>query len=413
MKKCFILTNLLVIWTLAAIQASPLISLGDHASIFFDGYYSAIWQSNVLYEDSDEQEDFISIITPGLELDVGGEQSNFDLNVGMHYDIYRYNELTDFDREYFRLKAISSYKTARWGLDGLVSFEEKQSTAGQENLVDAGGNTDNSDKLILFNDTNANLTGRYQYSPKFSFESGLLYFDRNYRNNVQLSDRESFTIPLDVFYKMTPKLDLSLGYQFVTDNIGESELTDQTDVLITDSYDRTSHFFNVGARGKLLPKLDGFFKIGYQYLNPENSARTLSGTPISSLQRDSQSILGLDVNFNYLISPKLTSNMQLNRSFDVGSEGQSVTNTSLNLSADYKVSGNFVVHPFFRFSLRDFEDGVGTGKDNIYNTGIRLAYILDQYLRFSAGYLYSNNDSNRQGQGYVNNSIDFSIAFRY
>ena len=90
LKKKFTSFNVLF-FVFSVVQASPLVSVGNYANIFFDGYYSAIWQSNVLYEEDNEEEDLLFIFSPGLEIDFGSGLSNLDLGLAMSYDIQRYN----------------------------------------------------------------------------------------------------------------------------------------------------------------------------------------------------------------------------------------------------------------------------------------------------------------------------------
>ena len=412
-KKYFILFNILVLWMFSTVHASPLISVGNYTNIFFNASFAGIWQSNILYEDENEEDDIFFVFTPGLEASFGSGSSNFDLNLAVDYDIQRYDELSEFDREYLSARAIGSYKTARWSLDGSASFLERYSTSGQERLTN--NNVDREDDLILIDDILASLNGTYKLSPKSSFEAGVRYLDREYTNNDQLADRETFKFPVDVFYELTPKVDLSFGYQFETSEVGRSvfPLDETTDLLIS-SHDMEVHFLNLGARGKLLPKLEGFFKVGYRAVDPEDSTTVTTSSPTTStVKRDSQSILGLDADFTYLVTPKLTSYLNLYRGFDVGSEGQTTQNSSVDINADYVISGNYIAGSFFRYTLREFEDGPSTGEDNVYDIGIRLSYVPDDYLRFNAGYTYSKNDSDRERQDYVNNIVSLSASFRY
>ena len=94
-------------------------------------------------------------------------------------------------------------------------------------------------------------------------------------NDDTLADRETYTVPVDIFYELTPKVDLSIGYQYTTSDVGSTENLvnfggGPTGYKIG-SYDSEGHFFNVGARGNLLPKLSGFFKVGYRTNDSDDS----------------------------------------------------------------------------------------------------------------------------------------------
>jgi hypothetical protein len=364
------------------VQAAPLVSIGDNVDIFFNGSSSVQWQSNVFYDEADEQDDIRFTVSPGFEVNVGRGQSNLDLRIITRYDIIRYDELSDLDNELFHIKAISSYRSSRWDVDGLVSLDENQSS-GRD------GNSNVKGQLTESETIRANLNGEYRLSPKFSVGSGVSYTDKQYLDRENLADRESFIIPVDIFYELTPKVDLSVGYKHTATEVGET--------LSKSSYDQERHFFNIGARGNLLPKLTGFFKVGY--------------TSVDSRNGDSRGTMGLDANFTYAATPKLTTTLALNRSFGVGGEGQQTTNTSANLSANYSINSNYSASANFAYRLREYEtSGL---EDNVYSTGVRLSYVPNRYWSFSTGYNYFENNSNRLGQGYEAHMVDLSASLRY
>ena len=66
---------------------------------------------------------------------------------------------------------------------------------------------------------------------------------------------------MDVFYELTPKVDLSVGYTY-TDTTVDAINPGTRGPLFVSSYDQASHFLNVGARGNLMPKLNRVFQGG-------------------------------------------------------------------------------------------------------------------------------------------------------
>jgi len=383
-----------------AADAAPLVSIGESVDVFFDGSSSVQWQSNVFRDDDDEQDDLIFTVSPGFEVKVGRGLSNLDLSIITRYDIIRYDDLSNLDNELFHIKAISSYKSSRWDVNGLVSFDESQSTTGD-------GNDNRRGRLTESDNTAARLNGEYRLSPKFSFGSGVNYSDREYTNDDGLADRETFTIPVDVFYELTPKVDLSVGYIYKTSDVGSTQNGD----TYVGSYDREGHFVNVGARGNLLPKLSGFFKVGYRYNDPDDSKIRIGGVPAGSTNRDSSGTLGLDADFTHLTTPKVTTRLSLHRGFGIGGEGQSTENTSANLSASYSINTNYSASANLGYTFRDYVDG--DREDDVYRTGVTFSYVPNQYWRFSAGYRYSENDSSRRGQSYEAHTVSLSASLRY
>ena len=98
-----VLTNL---FTSGLLQASPLISIGDNAEVYFDGSSTARWTSNVFLSDENEEEDFLYILSPGFEFNIGNDASNADFTVLTRYDIVRYHDLTDLDVELLHVNYV-------------------------------------------------------------------------------------------------------------------------------------------------------------------------------------------------------------------------------------------------------------------------------------------------------------------
>jgi hypothetical protein len=395
-----------------AVRAAPLVSIGDNVDVFFNGLSSVRWQSNVFYDEKDEQEDVTFTVSPGFEINVGRGLSDLDLSIITRYDIIRYDELSDLDNELFHIKAISSYRSSRWDVDGLVSYDEMQSS-GKD------GNTNRKGQLTESENIQANLNGEYRLSPKFSVGSGVHYSDKQYQDQEDLADRKSSKIPVDVFYELTPKVDLSVGYTYTTTDVSGTMLGDTVNGREMGSYDKEGHFFNVGARGELLPKLSGSFKVGYRTSDSDDSSTVNYSTVFpgptvttpSSTNRNSRGTMGLDASFTYSASPKLTTALRLHRGFDVGGEGQGTTKTSAKLSASYSINSNYAASANFGYTLREYE--TSDREDNVYNTGFRLSYVPNRYWRLSTGYNYNKNDSSLQQRGYEAHMVDLSATLRY
>ena len=387
------------------VQAAPLISIGDDIDIFFNGLSSVRWQSNVFYDEADEQDDVVFKVSPGFEMNVGRGLSDLDLNIITRYDIIRYDELSYLDDELFHIRAISSYRSSRWDVDGLVSYNEMQSSGKDESNNREGQSTESES-------IRANLNGEYRLFPKFSVGSGVNYSDKQYQDREELADRESFKVPVDVFYELTPKVDLSVGYTYTTTDVSGTMFGDTLNRREVGSYDKEDHFFNIGARGDLLPKLSGSFKVGYR--TSDSSIQTFAngnpGVPTST-NRDSRGTMGLDASFTYSNTPKLSTALKLHRGFDVGGEGQGTTKTSANLSASYTINSNYAASANSGYTLREYE--TSGREDNVYNMGFRLSYVPNRYWRLSTGYNYNKNDSNLQIQSYEAHMVDLSATLRY
>ncbi len=397
------------------VSAAPLVSIGDNADVFFNGSSSLRWTSNVFRDEFQEVDDLIWTLSPGFEVNVGRGVSNADLSIITRYDIVRYQDQDQLDTELFHIKAVGSYKSSRLDLNGSVSFDESKTSSGASNVTN---------DQIEYDTTGANLNAEYRVSPKFSFGAGVRYTDKEYQTfTARFADRETVSVPLDVFYELTPKVDLSLGYTYTTTDIESTDQLVSAGGLNIDNrniseYETSSHFFNIGARGNLLPKLTGFFKVGYRTRSSDDSTITLTefnygtgASTVSSTNRKDTGMLGLDADLTWAATPKLTARLGLSRDFGVGGEGQSTENSSVDLSGSYSINSFFAASANIGYTMRDYTNS--TRQDDQYNMGLRLSYSPNQHWRFGTGYTYSENDSNLANSSYENHSLDLTATLRY
>jgi hypothetical protein len=396
------------------VHAAPLVSIGDHADVFFNGSSSLRWASNIFRDKDDEVDDLMWTLSPGFEINLGRGISNADLSIITRYDIVRYEDNGDLDVELFHIRAQGSYRTSRLDLSGSVSFDEEKSNAGDIQFTN---------DLIESDNIGASLNSEYRFSPKFSFGAAVRYTDKNHIGQFddRLADRETITLPFDLFYELTPKVDLSMGYTYTTTDVEETLQPTAIPLvgLETEAYETESHFFNIGARGNLLPKLTGFFKVGYRMRDSDDSSRrnvflptgATFGGPLAPTSRDDTGMLGLDADLTWSATPKLTVRLGLSRDFGVGGEGQSTENSSIDLSGSYSINSYLAAIANIGYTLRDYTN---TGReDNQYDAGLRLSYTPNQHWRFSTGYNYSENDSDAADFSYVNHSIELTATLRY
>ncbi len=92
-------------------------------------------------------------------------------------------------------------------------------------------------------------------------------------------------------------------------------------------------------------------------------------------------------------------------------EGQDTTNTSVKVNASYSINPHYAASASAGYILREYEEL--NDDDNQYNLGLRFNYTPDQHWRFSTGYTYSENDSDRDDRSYEAHTIDLTATLRY
>ena len=385
---------------------SPLHTFNEWADLYFDGNASASWDSNIFRDEEDEESDLKYILSPGLELNLGRGLSAYDMTIRTSYDFIRYQENDHLDAENFHISTSGVYRGSRLDLSGRLGYDENQITSGEDNIQRA---------IIETEDVNGKIDGEYRLSPKFSFGAGAHYYDRDYitGGRDELADWNHLRFPFDLFYKYTPKVDLSAGYTYKT---GAVEDYYRGDTLI-EGYDTTSHFINVGARGSFFPKLSGFFKVGYRTHDSDDSFKIRNGERTRSNRGSgSDGQIGLDSGLTWNPTLKTTHNLILKRDFGVGGEGTVTEVSRLRLNSSYSLNPRWSASSILGYTLRDYQANGGANRnreDNLYLLGLSLNYTAPDYWRFSGGYRYQDNDSNRRGYSFVSHNFYLTAQFRY
>lgn len=384
-----VFTAVSLIASALAVDASPLVSYGEQLDVRFKGTSNLAWQSNLFSDADGETEDFLLTVSPGFDFNFGRGVSNADLSVETRVDVLRYDESHAWDTETFHINAFGDYSAARYDLKASLSFDETQSSLRDHDPAVKG-------KLSKSDRTKFSLSGEYELSPKFSFGAALDVSDRKYTGETAADYANSVVtaVPLDFFYELTPKLDLSVGYKYTNRDL-DSTSGDNS------AHESVTHFLSVGARGDLLPKLSGSIKFGFSRLDSD----------YQSQDDKDDSGLGVDANLNWTASPKLSHNLALARDFGSTSNGTRIEESSVNIRTQYTISDRWTSTASLGYTLREYMD---ESRDDAYATlGLRANYSPSEYWSFGGGYAFSDNDSDAAASNFNNHKIDISASLRY
>jgi polysaccharide biosynthesis protein VpsM len=360
----------------AAAQAAPFMAIGDSAELFLTGTLGVRVDDNIFLTKNGE-DDVIFDINPGVELTFG-KNAQLTGSLRLVHSFANYADNSDLNTNLFGGDFVSKYDDAKLKLGLSAGFHElNQNTFSTRGLT----------RRDVFS---AGANAEVEISQITSVAAGLQFSHENYKP-AGYTDSDSLTVPLDLYYRWTPKVDLSVGYRY---------RDYQVDALGQDSSD---HYFNVGARGEFTPKLIGRFTVG------------LNNRKID--QGGDESQLGLDASFTYEFSPK--TNLQVGASNDFGTspQGQQQRNFTLNGLITTKISEEWSVN--LGLSYRGIEyDAVPAaaivGRTDDYLEGtIGTSYIVNANIRILGTYVYRNYSSDITASEFKNNVFSIAANFRY
>lgn len=373
------------------LSASPLVSFNDSIDLYFTGSSNLSWQSNLFSDASEEVEDILLTLSPGFETVFGRGVSNANLNFTTRYDILRYDKSDEWDTQTLHAKLNGSYDATKYNLSGLASFDERQSSLKDSQIK---GKLSESDEFIF------QVEGEYLFSAKFSFGSGVKFKNREYTGSqaVNYADRDRTTLPFDLYYELTPKVDLSVGYEYSYTNV--SDVATNTD---NTAYNSDAHFINVGARGDLLPKLSGSIKLGFRFIDSEFSANN---------KRDNSSV-GLDGSLNWQSTPKLNNAVIFSRDFGSTSDGTRIEETAFNVNSSLMLTQQLQAGASLGYTLKEYLDE--DREDGFFTVGFNTSYQANDYCTVSSAYSFSKNNSDLASgaSDFDNNKVDIKVSLRY
>lgn len=356
----------------SAVSAAPFLRFGDNSEVFLLGDVSVRFDDNVLLTQSNETDDTIVELSPGAEF-VFGRNALFNGRITYLEHVKRYIDSDNLNSELSDLALVSKYDDEKSKFTFDTSFKQLN-----ENTRDVRGPF-----LVRRDVFNLSLGSETAVSQKTTLGAGL-DFDHTHFKRVGYIDSNEMGVPLNIYYGIAPKLDLSAGFRYRETDLGVG------------GADSADYFYNIGARGEFTPKLTGQLNIGWDQ-------RKVQGG------RD-ESLLGLESKLTYQVSEKTAVLLTLGNDFDTSAEGESQENflaglaTAINLTADWRVTGGVAYRKvdYFRGRTDDFFD---------FQAG--ATYILNEYVKLTAGFEHRNNDSDLTVANFDNNVFSLGIKIRY
>ena len=228
------LITLAVAFSATASFGSPLVTLSENSAIYFNGSAKVSHDSNIAFNDENELDDFIYEVTPGFEWVTGNPDTGAEFTLTAGYGIRRYADNDQFDTEIPSVIALGQFQTPKSTSSLEASYVESQTNS---RLVAGTG------ELLETETTTLGAKTEYEISARTAIAAGLRYEDVQ---RVLGSDYTHFSVPVNVYYSMSEKVDAGIGYRYRTSSIDDSDIGD-----------RDAHFVNFGLRGEFTEKLTG------------------------------------------------------------------------------------------------------------------------------------------------------------
>jgi hypothetical protein len=364
--------------------AAPFMAIGDGAELFVTGTLGLRSDDNIFLASGlplnparaasatnpvqEEVDDVIFDINPGVDITFG-KNSQLQGNLSLVVAFANYSDNSNLNTTLFAGNFASKYDDGKLKLGFNLGYNELN-----QNSVDILGLT----RRDVFN---AGSNAEVEISQITSVGGAIEFRTENYKR-AAYSDTDTLSIPLNFYYQLSEKVDLSLGYRY-------------RDTQVSIGRDSTDQFFSVGARGEFSPKFTGTFAIG------------LNNRDIDRGGSDNQ--LGLDANFAYEVSPKTSLTFGASNDFGTSPQGAQQKNLTFNAGIVSKLTAEFALNTGINWRAIDY----GTRTDDYFEWQLGGAYTVNANVSIVGGYTYRNYSSDLAGSEFKNNVFSVSANFRY
>jgi len=350
-----------------AAHAAPFLAIGDGAELFATGMVGIRADDNIFLSNS-ATSDTIFDVTPGAELTFG-KDSDLKGAITFTEAFSTYLDNSQLNTNLFSGDINVGYNDGKMKLSAMTGFHESN-----QNTVDNRG-------LARRDIFTLGGKGEVEISQITSVAAGVTATHTNYKR-AGYGDSDDLVIPVNFYYKLTQKVDLSAGYTYrnFETKVGQ---------------DSVDHFFNVGGRGEFTPRLNGEVSVGV-------TTRKLSGG-------SSESMLGLSAKLNYELTPKTQLQITAANAPDTSPQGTQQKNFSLGGLITSTISDQWSIRGGLSYRGIDY----GTRTDDYVEGQLGATYVLNTYLNFVGAYAYRNNSSVLGGSEFTNNVFSIAANLRY
>lgn len=356
--------------------AAPFLAIGDNAELFLTARTEARYEDNVTFAPNNELQDEIFEFVPGLDLTFG-KNSLTKGSVSFYERFVGYSDHTEFNDQLANFLFKASHEGAKLKVDADASYKELN-----QNSRDAVA----ANQLVRRNETTAGLSGELAVTEKSKVGLGARYSQTDYRTG-DFTDRDVYTVPVNYYFAITPKVDLSAGVQYRKNQV-DAPNKDSDEV-----------YYNVGARGDFTAKLTGSFSVGYTTRSPDNGS--------------DDDLFGLRAGLVYLYSPKTQFTLDLSNDFDTSSTGGGQESSSINLGVRSALTAALTANIGIGYQKIKYLSVTPDRTDDYVTALIGATYAVNQNISLEASYSYLNNSSDISDAEFNANIVTLAANFRY
>jgi hypothetical protein len=358
-------------WTL------PKIDLGENASLHFTADLRATYDDNVFRTNTNEKSDELLSAAPGAVFKFGQNSlTNGSLSYQESFQNYVHHSTTA--QELGTGAGTFAYSNDR--MDLAAGADYGQFSENQEGFFVPGQSS-----VVRRDEFDINGNDEVHFTEKTSAAAGVTYSDTHYHTSGLVSNH-SYSVPLNVYYSIRPKIDLSAGFthsEIKTAGNGSGST-------------QVNRYYNVGARGTFTPKLSGGLTVGY--------------TTSAATQLAKSGLFSFTTNLAYELSPKTNLSLTASRNFNAGPLGEQELSTYVSLGASTAISPQWQANANFNYEHNTF----GSSRaDDYIGSNLSATYTFSTKIGATLTYGLTKNFSTLSVAEYLDNMVSIDVNLTY
>ncbi len=362
--------------TCSAPTAHALIKFNDgREEIFVTGVASFGYDSNFAANALSGSDTFFS---GGLDLDYLRKVGLIGVNANLGWNYTEYTENSEFN--YVNPHSRLEFTKERGRTTGSLTLAARRESRSESVLNIRTDSWNYEGGLNL----KYPVIDRYFLTGKFNYELN------DYRDNTELVDLRSYTAATDLFYVYNSARDLFAGYRY-----RQIETTN-------DSTDH-DHAFTIGTTGKILAKLNGTVRFGYQLRQTDDRFGN---------DRDHDGFSAL-ASTTWTVSRRLTLTGRVTHDFATLASDTGVETTSAGLDTQMALNSRVAIFGGIGGGHTRFLDLDPERRDTSFITSLGISYARSDRLKIILAHGYLQNWSTLDFSDYDRHSINLTLSSRW
>ena len=367
--------------------AAPRMTQGENSKLSVTDNTTVERDNNIFISNTNKVADTIYMFEPGLDFHTGDNALNHAaLSYQENFIEYAAHKAPDVSLA--DVNGAFGYDDGSLKLNGKAYYQQ----LFQNNLDVL---TVGPQALIRSNVVDADGVGELAIGAKTGVSLGADYNKTTYQSDAYVSG-STISLPLDFYFKLTPKVDLFAGYTYSLFR------PDTTGPEAKDGY------YHVGARGVFTAKLSGTVSAGYLTREVPGAFRNNS--------------LGFNGNLAYEVTAKTSASLAFSRDYTASALGQNLRNSTFTLGVVTEISPQWEIGETVNYRNLNYGPQVFLLEntlvneeriDNYWTGTVHLSYIYSRWLTASAAVTIRNDRSSVSQIDFADNVLSFTLGLRY